>query len=160
AAPQMLNLESYQELAKPRDLAKIFQGADYTSWRSFRESEDARYVALTMPRVLARLPYRPCGQPVEGLDFAQLAAGHSPGNLLWMSAAWACAVRVTAAFAGYGWPARTCGLLGGGKVEGLPLRTVPADDGGAALFPAEVALADRREPELSDLGFLPLLHDE
>jgi type VI secretion system protein ImpC len=158
-APQMLNLESFQELAKPRDLAKIFMGAEYTSWRSFRESEDARYVALTMPRVLARLPYGEKTKKVEEFNFEEKVDGQEHNRYLWMNAAWAYSVRITDAVAKFGWMARSRGVEGGGKVEGLPIHTFPTDDGEmAAKCPTEIAIADRREYELSNLGFLPLLH--
>jgi type VI secretion system protein ImpC len=159
ASPQMFGLESFAGLAAQRDLSRHFRGTEHIPWRDFRESEESRYAGLTLPRVLARLPYGGRFQAVEGIDFDELAGGDSPDVYLWMSAAWAYAARVTAAFARHGWLARTRGVQGGGRVEGLPTHTAPTDDGDtAADCPTEVALNDRREFELSDNGFLPLLH--
>ena len=159
ADSKIFNMDSYTELANPRDLAKIFQGVEYASWRSFRESEDARYVALTMPRVLGRLPYGQDFKPVEEFDFEEFVDGKDHSKYLWMNASWAYAARITDSFAKYGWFAKIRGVEGGGVVEGLPVHTFPTDDGDVAMkCPTEIAISDRREFELSNLGFLPLLH--
>ncbi len=159
ADPKLFNMDSFTELADPRDLAKIFQGAEFTSWRSFRESEDSRYVALTLPRVLGRLPYGEAFKPVEEFKFEESVHGTDHNNYLWTNACWSYAVRVTDAFAKYGWLANTRGVEGGGVVSNLPVHTFPTDEGTvAAKCPTEIAISDRREFELSNLGFLPLLH--
>jgi type VI secretion system protein ImpC len=152
-------MESYTELANPRDLAKIFGGVEYASWRSFRESEDSRFVALTLPRTLGRLPYGENFKRVEEFNFEEFVDGKDHSKYLWMNASWAYAARITDAYAKYGWFARTRGVEGGGVVEGLPVHTFPTDDGDVAMkCPTEIAISDRREFELSNLGFLPLLH--
>jgi len=159
ADPNLFNMDSFTELSGPRDLAKIFQGVEYASWRSFRESEDSRYVALTLPNVLGRLPYGQEFKKVEAFDFEEQVDGSRHQQYLWMNAAWAYATRVTDAFAKHGWFAQTRGVEGGGKVEGLPVHTFPTDDGDVAMkCPTELAITDRREFELSNLGFLPLVH--
>jgi type VI secretion system protein ImpC len=159
ASPKLFNLNSYTELATPRDLAKIFMGEEFIPWRSFRDSEDSRYVALCLPRVLARLPYGPEFKKVDEFNFEEQVDGKDHNNYCWMNAAWAYAARTTDAYAKDGWFARTRGVEGGGKVEGLPIHTFPTDEGDvAAKCPTEIAISDRREFELSNLGFLPLLH--
>jgi type VI secretion system protein ImpC len=161
ASPTMFNMESYTDLSKPRDLTKIFDTVEYAAWKSFRESEDSRYVALTLPRVLARLPYGKKFKTVEAFNFEEDVDGQVHDKYLWMNAAWAYGARVTDAFAKDGWFARTRGVEGGGKVEGLPVHTFPTDDGDVAMkCPSEIAISDRREFELSNLGFLPLLHNK
>jgi type VI secretion system protein ImpC len=161
AAPKLFNFDRFTELTAPRDLAKIFGSVEYASWKSFRESEDSRYVALTLPQVLARLPYGENFKRVDAFNFEEFVDGKDHDKYLWMSAAWAYAARITDAFAKYGWMARTRGVLGGGKVEGLPVHTFPTDDGDVAMkCPTEIAISDRREFELSNLGFLPLLHSK
>ena len=161
AAPKLFNFDSYTELANPRDLAKIFEAVEYAPWRSFRESEDSRYVALAMPRVLARLPYGQDFKRVTEFNFEEEVDGKEHNNYTWMGAAWAYAARITDAVAQWGWMARTRGVEGGGKVEGLPVHTFPTDDGDVAMkCPTEIAISDRREFELSNLGFLPLLHSK
>lgn len=158
-APGMFNMDSYSELSGPRDLAKIFQSVDYAAWKSFRESEDSRYVALAMPRVLARLPYGEKFKRIDEFNYEENVDGTDHNKYQWMSAAWAYASRITDAQAKYGWMARTRGVEGGGKVEGLPVHTFPTDEGGVAMkCPTEIAITDRREFELSNLGFLPLVH--
>lgn len=159
ASPKLFNMESYTELANPRDLAKIFGGVEYASWRSFRESEDSRFVALTLPRTLGRLPYGENFKRVEEFNFEEFVDGKDHSKYLWMNASWAYAARITDAYAKYGWFARTRGVEGGGVVEGLPVHTFPTDDGDVAMkCPTEIAISDRREFELSNLGFMPLLH--
>jgi len=131
----------------------------YAPWKSFRESDESRYVALTLPRVQARLPYGEKFHHVAEFDFDEFVDGESHEKYLWMSAAWAYAVRVTDAFARYGWMARTRGVHGGGKVEGLPVYGLPTDHGDIAMkCLTEIAMSDRRDFELSNIGFLPLLY--
>lgn len=159
ADPKLLSMESYTELAGPRDLAKIFQSVQYATWKSFRESEDSRYVALTLPRVLGRLPYGEEFQQIEEFSYEEFVDGKDHSKYLWTSAAWSYATRITDAFAKYGWFGKIRGVEGGGKVEGLPVHTFPTDDGDIAMkCPTEIAISDRREFELSNLGFLPLVH--
>jgi type VI secretion system protein ImpC len=161
AAPKMFGMDQFTELATPRDMAKIFDSVEYTSWKSFRESEDSRYVALAMPKVLARLPYGPDFKQVTEFNFEEFVDGKEHDKYSWMGAAWAYASRITDAYAQYGWMARTRGVEGGGKVEGLPVHTFPTDDGDVAMkCPTEIAITDRREFELSNLGFLPLVHSK
>jgi len=161
AAPKLFNFDSYKDLTAPRDLAKIFDSVEYASWKSFRESEDSRYAALTLPRVLGRLPYGSNFKRVDEFNFEETVDGKEHDAYLWMNAAWAYAARITDAYAKHGWMAATRGVEGGGKVEGLPVHTFPTDDGDVAMkCPTEIAISDRREFELSNLGFLPLLHSK
>jgi type VI secretion system protein ImpC len=160
AAPELLGIESFAELGKPRDLAKVFDTVEYAKWRSFRQSEDARYVGLTMPRFLGRLPYNPKdGITTEGFNFVEEVDGADHSKYLWVNTAFAFGARLTAAFESYGWCAAIRGVEGGGLVEDLPTHTFKTDEGEIALkCPTEVAITDRREKELSDLGFIPLVH--
>src|SRR5215475_229573 len=159
ASPLMFNLDSYTDLGLPRDLAKIFDTVEYAKWKSFRESEDSRYVGLTLPRVLTRLPYGPDTVPVEGFNFKEDVDGTDHSKYLWSNAAYTLGTRLTDAFAKYGWTVAIRGVEGGGLVEGLPTHTFATDDGDVALkCPTEIAITDRREKELSDLGFIPLVH--
>jgi type VI secretion system protein ImpC len=159
SSPLLFDMSSFTELAQPRDLAKIFESAELIKWRSFRESEDSRYVALAMPHVLLRLPYGPNTVPVEGVNFIEDVDGTDHSRYLWGNAAWALGARITDAFAKYGWMAAIRGVEGGGKVEGLPTHTFKTDEGDIALkCPTEIAITDRREKELSDLGFIALVH--
>jgi type VI secretion system protein ImpC len=161
AAPKLFNMDRFTELSQPRDLAKIFMGVEYASWKSFRESEDSRYVALTMPRTLARLPYGADFKRIDEFNYEEFVDGKDHDKYCWMNAAWAYGARITDAMAKYGWMARSRGVEGGGKVEGLPVHTFPTDDGEVAMkCPTEIAISDRREFELSNLGFLPLLHSK
>ncbi|WP_265942644.1 type VI secretion system contractile sheath large subunit [Dechloromonas sp. A34] len=160
AAPQLFGLDSYTELGKPRDLAKVFDTVEYAKWKSFRESEDSRYVGLALPRFLGRLPYNPIdGEVTEGFNFVEEVDGTNHDKYLWCSAAFAFAARLTTAFENYGWCAAIRGVEGGGLVEDLPTHTFRTDDGEVALkCPTEISITDRREKELSDLGFIPLVH--
>ena len=160
ASEGMFGLETFTDLGKPRDMAKIFDTVEYAKWKSFRESEDSRYVGLTLPRFLGRLPYNPKdGTTVEGFNFVEEVDAADHSKFLWCNTAYAMAARLTHAFEDYGWCAAIRGVEGGGLVEDLPTHTFRTDDGEVALkCPTEVAITDRREKELSDLGFIPLVH--
>lgn len=159
ASPKLFDLESFGDLSNPRDLAKIFESSELIKWRSFRESEDSRYVSLTMPHVLLRLPYGPGTVPVEDFQFVEDTDGRDPKKYLWGNAAYMLAQRITNAFALHKWTAAIRGVEGGGIVQGLPAHTFRTDEGDIALkCPTEVAITDRREKELSDLGFIALCH--
>jgi type VI secretion system protein ImpC len=159
AAPQMFGLETFTDIGKPRDLAKVFDNVQYAKWKSFRESEDSRYVGLTMPHTLMRLPYGKETVPVEAFNFEEDVDGRDHKKYLWGNAAYSLGTRLTESFSKYGWLATIRGVEGGGLVQGLPVHTFETDDGEVAMkCPVEVAIGDRREKELSDLGFIPLLH--
>jgi len=159
AAPSTMQMDSWRELTNPRDLTKIFTTPEYAAWRSLRESEDARYIGLTMPRFLARLPYGAKTDPVEEFDFEEDTEGADSGRYTWANSAYAMAVNVNRAFKQYGWCSRIRGVESGGSVEGLPVHTFPSDDGGVDMkCPTEIAISDRREAELAKNGFMPLIH--
>jgi type VI secretion system protein ImpC len=159
ASPEMFNMDSFTEINSPRDLAKVLDTTEYAKWKSFRQSEDARYVALALPRVLMRLPFGKATVPVEGFQFEEGVDGTDHSKYLWGNAAWALGARVTQAFAQYGWCASIRGVEGGGLVEGLPVHNFRTDSGDVAMkCPTEVAIPDRRDNELSNLGFAPLVH--
>jgi type VI secretion system protein ImpC len=158
-APGVLQMESWGELANPRDLTKIFQTPEYAAWQSLRESEDSRYLGLTMPRFLARLPYGEKTEPVEEFHFEEDTEGADSSKFCWSNAAYAMGTNITRAFKMYGWTTRIRGIESGGAVEGLPAFTFPTDDGGVAMkCPTEIAISDRREAELAKNGFMPLIH--
>ena len=166
AGPGMFGMEEWTEMSKPRDLAKIFESQDYAKWRSFRDSEDARFVNLVMPRTLARLPYGAATKPIDEFNYEEApydeAGAAKPMNhndYCWMNAAYAMGTRLTNAFAQYGFCTAIRGAEGGGKVENLPTHVFTSDDGDMdTKCPTEIAVTDRREAELSNLGFLPLCH--
>jgi len=159
ADPQFFNMDSYTSLDAPRDLGKVFDTTEYAKWKSFRASEDARYVGLALPRVLARLPYGKNTVPVEGFAYEENVDGTDHSKYTWMNAAWALGARLTQAFSMYGWCASIRGVEGGGLVQGLPVHNFYTDEGDIAMkCPTEVPITDRREKELADLGFIPLVH--
>ena len=159
ASPRLFDMDSFTELGIPRDMAKIFESAELIKWRSFRDSEDSRYVALVLPHILLRLPYGPDTVPVEGCNFKEDVDGRDHRKYLWGNPAWALAQRITNAFALYKWCGAIRGVEGGGLVEGLPTHTFKTDEGDIALkCPTEIAITDRREKELDSLGFIALVH--
>src|SRR5246127_401962 len=133
AAPEMMNLDSYTAIDAPRDMAKVFDSSEYAKWKSFRASEDSRYVGLCLPHVLMRLPYGKNGASVEAFNYEEGVDGSDHSKYLWGNAAWALGARLTAAFANYGWCAAIRGVEGGGLVEGLPTHTFATDEGDVAL---------------------------
>lgn len=156
---EMFNLENFTQLDSPRDLAKIFDSTEYAKWKAFRGADDARYVALTAPRMLLRDPYGKATVPVEAFDYEEGVDGRDHAKYLWGNAAWALAARVTTAFAKYGWCATIRGVESGGLVEGLPVHNFRTEAGDITMkCPTEVPITDRREKEMADLGFAPLVH--
>jgi type VI secretion system protein ImpC len=159
AAPALMGMDSWQELANPRDLAKISAAPDYAAYRSLRESDDAKYVGLAMPRFLARLPYGAKTNPVEEFDFEEETSGGDHSRYSWANSAYAMAVNINRSFKLYGWCSSIRGVESGGAVEGLPVHTFPSDDGGVDMkCPTEIAISDRREAELANSGLMPLIH--
>jgi len=158
-SPRTMQFDSWGELSNPRDLTKIFQTPEYAAWKSLRESEDSRYLGLTMPRFLARQPYGAATDPVEDFDFEEDTDGADSSKYAWANSAYAMATNINRSFKMYGWCSRIRGIESGGAVEGLPTHTFPTDDGGIAMkCPTEIAISDRREAELAKNGFMPLIH--
>ncbi|HZU28626.1 MAG TPA: type VI secretion system contractile sheath large subunit [Bryobacteraceae bacterium] len=159
ASPDMFNLESFTSLDAPRDMSKVFDTTEYAKWKSFRQTEDSRYVGLTCPRILMRLPYGKDTVPVDDFCYEEDVDGTDHSKYLWANSSWALGARLTNAFAQYGWCACIRGVESGGLVEGLPVHTFRTGEGDTALkCPTEVPITDRREKELADQGFIPLVH--
>jgi type VI secretion system protein ImpC len=155
----LMGMDTWNELMNPRDLSKVLDTPDYAAWRSLRDSDDARYVGLCLPRVLARVPYGAKSEPVAEFAFEEETDGHKGEKYAWMNAAYAMAANINRAFKEYGWCARIRGVQSGGEVEDLPVHTFPTDDGGVDLkCPTEIAITDRREAELAKAGLIPLIH--
>jgi type VI secretion system protein ImpC len=161
ASPEFFNLESYASLDAPRDLSKVFDSTEYAKWKSFRQSEDSRYVGLTAPRMLLRLPYGKKTKQIDAFQYEEDVDGTDHNKYLWGNSAFALGTRLTNAFALYGWCAAIRGVEGGGLVEGLPIHNFYTDDGDLAMkCPTEVQITDRREKEMADQGFIPLVHSK
>ena len=159
AKPSLFQMDSWSELANPRDLTKIFQTPEYAAWRSLRESEDAKYVGLAMPRFLGRLPYGAKTEPVEEFAFEEETEGADSSKYGWVNAAYGMAVNINRSFKEYGWCSRIRGVESGGTLENLPSHTFPTDDGGVDMkCPTEIAISDLREAELAKNGMMPLIH--
>jgi type VI secretion system protein ImpC len=158
-SPSTLQMDSWGELANPRDLTKIFSTPDYAAWRSLRESDDSKYIGLAMPRFLSRLPYGSKTDPVDEFDFEEDTESANSSNYTWSNAAYAMATNINRSFKLYGWCSRIRGIESGGAVENLPVHSFPTDDGGVDMkCPTEIAISDRREAELAKSGFMPLVH--
>jgi type VI secretion system protein ImpC len=155
AGPEFFGLEDFNGLPKLKDLEQLFEGPKYIKWRSFRESEDARYVGLTLPRFLLRLPYDPETQPVKAFNYVENVAD-SHENYLWGNTAFAFGSRLTDSFAKYRWCTNVIGPRGGGAVEDLPVHLYEAMGEIQTKIPTEVLVSDRREYELAEQGFIPL----
>ncbi|WP_069299209.1 type VI secretion system contractile sheath large subunit [Neptunicoccus sediminis] len=159
AEPSLMQMDSWSELANPRDLTKIFSTPEYAAWRSLRESEDSQYLALAMPRFLGRHPYGEKTDPVDEFAFEEDTEGADSGHYSWVNAAYGMATNITRSFKHYGWCTRIRGIESGGAVENLPTHTFPSDDGGVDMkCPTEIAISDRRESELAKNGLMPLIH--
>lgn len=160
ASSEMFGFDSFTELNNVYALSGLFEGSEYAQWRSFRDSEDSRYVALTVPRMLLREPYGK-NNPVDAFDFEEDVTGKEHHKYLWGNAAWGLGSRVTSAFAQHGWCARIRGVMSGGKMEGLPVHTFQTDAGDVAMkCPTETVIPDDHEMELAKLGFAPLANEK
>jgi len=159
AAPEMMNLSEFGQLTGIRDMSKVFDSTEYAKWKSFRASDDSRYVALTLPHVLMREPWGKDTRQIEEFAYEEGVDGRDHSKYLWGNAAYALAARLTQSFAKFGWCASIRGVENGGLVEGLATHNFRTDDGDLALkCPTEVSITDRREKELADQGFVPLVH--
>jgi type VI secretion system protein ImpC len=159
ASPELLNLEGFGQLTGIRDISKVFDNTEYARWKSFRASEDSRYVALTMPHILMREPYGAATRPIEEFAYEEGVDGSDHSKYLWGNAAYALGARLTSSFAKFGWCAAIRGVENGGLVEGLPVHNFRTDEGDVTLkCPTEVSVTDRREKELADQGLVPLVH--
>ena len=159
ASPELFGWDEYSQMTEVRDVSKIFDRMEYVKWRAFRESEDSRYVGLTLPRVLGRDPYGAATRPIETFNFEEDVTGKDHSKYLWSNAAYALGTRLTEAFSMHGWCVAIRGVEGGGLVDGLPTHTFETDEGEVAMkCPTEVAITDRREKEFADNGFIPLVH--
>ncbi|MFM0339033.1 type VI secretion system contractile sheath large subunit [Paraburkholderia fungorum] len=161
AAPSLFDLKSYTELGVARDLSKTFESAELAAWRSFRESEDSRYVSLVLPSYAARLPYGAKTNPVESFNFEEDVDGTDHSKYLWANSAYQLGLRITDAYAKYSWATAIRGVEGGGKVDGIAAHAYKTNEGDITLkCPTEVTITDRREKELSDLGFIALVNSK
>jgi type VI secretion system protein ImpC len=159
ADPNLLGMDSWRELMNPRDIGKLMDTPDYAAWKGLRDGVDSRYLALCMPRVLARLPYGAKSEPVHEFAFEEDTDGHDGAKYGWMNAAYAMAANINRAYKEYGWTVRIRGVQSGGEVINLPTYTFPTDDGGVDLkCPTEIAITDRREAELSKAGIISIVH--
>ncbi len=159
AAPEMINLTEYSQLTGIRDVGKVFDSTEYARWKGFRATDDSRYVALTLPHVLMREPYGKDTKQIDEFAFEEGVDGRDHTKYLWGNAAYSLAARLTNSFARYGWCAAIRGVEGGGLVESMATHNFRTDEGDVALkCPTEVSITDRREKELADQGFVPLVH--
>ncbi|MDC4227037.1 MAG: type VI secretion system contractile sheath large subunit [Candidatus Manganitrophus sp.] len=155
AGPQFFGQESFLGLPNLKDLKSIFEGPQYIKWNSFRESEDARYVGLTLPRFLLRLPYHPENNPVKAFTYTE-DVSKSHESYLWGNTAFAFATRITDSFAKYRWCPNVIGPTSGGAVEDLPVHTFESMGALETKIPTEVLISERREFELAEEGFIGL----
>ncbi len=159
ADPNLLGMDSWRELMNPRDIGKLMDTPVYAAWNGLRDQVDSRYLALCMPRVLARLPYGAKSEPVQEFALEEETDGHDGSKYAWMNAAYAMAANINRAYKEYGWTVRIRGVQSGGEVINLPTFTFPTDDGGVDLkCPTEISITDRREAELSKAGLISIIH--
>jgi len=156
ASPKFFGVDDIQKLVNLKDIAAIFEGPQYAKWKGFRESEDSRYIGLTMPRFLLRLPYDPDSNPIKAFEYhEQIEDDHS--RYLWGNTAFAFATRVADSFAKYRWCPNIIGPQSGGAVEDLNLHQFESMGAIETKIPTEVMISDRREYELAEAGFIPLV---
>ena len=156
-SPRIMNMETWKELENPCDYDRILNVPEYAQWHRLRDDPDSRYVALTLPRVLARIPYGCRAQSVSGMDFEEEIGAGGGRDFCWMNAAYVMARNVIRAYETYGWCVRIRNTEGGGYADlTSPPGTVVMDDESPVFMPLETAITDQREQELSHNGFLVL----
>jgi type VI secretion system protein ImpC len=160
ASPALMQIRRWQDISMPRDISSLFSAPEYARWRLLRESEDSRYLTLTLPRFLARVPYGEKTDPVEDFAFEEEASGTDPSGFVWLNSAYALGANIARAFTLYGWMARIRGTESGGVVEYLPTQQFPAEDGSIGASPTEISISDRWEAELTRSGLTPLLYSK
>ena len=154
-SPAFFGYNDFSALPNLKDIKSILEGPQYIKWQSFRETEDARYVGLTLPRFLLRLPYDPDTAPVKSFNYRE-SVSDSHGSYAWGNTAFALASRITDSFAQYRWCANIIGPQGGGAVYDLPLHQFEAMGSIQTKIPTEVLVSERREFELAEEGFIAL----
>ena len=155
AGAEFLNLKSFQDLPNLKEVKDIFEGPRFAKWRGLRESEDARYLGLTMPRFLLRQPYDPLENPTRSFVYRETIAGDHD-NYLWGNTSYLLASRITESFAKYRWCPNIIGPQSGGAVDDLPVHLYESLGQLQAKIPTEVLVSDRKEFEMAEEGFIPL----
>ncbi len=154
--PKFFGKKTMEEVAAIQDIGNYFDRAEYTKWKSFRDTDDARYVGLTMPRVLGRLPYGKDTVPVRGFNYEEAVKGPDHSKYCWVNASFAFAANMARSFVNNGWCVQIRGPQAGGKVEDLPVHLYDLGTGVQPKIPTEVLIPETREFEFANLGFIPL----
>ncbi|MGY2364409.1 type VI secretion system contractile sheath large subunit [Pseudomonas azotoformans] len=154
--PAFFGKDSMEEVAAIKDIGNYFDRAEYIKWKAFRDSDDARYIGLTMPRVLGRLPYGPDTIPVRSFNYIESVKGPDHGKYLWTNASFAFAANMVKSFITNGWCVQIRGPQSGGAVTELPIHLYDLGTGNQVKIPSEVMIPETREFEFANLGFIPL----
>ncbi|WP_193014618.1 type VI secretion system contractile sheath large subunit [Proteus sp. FME41] len=154
--PAFFGKDSMEEVAAIKDISNYFDRAEYIKWKSFRDSDDARYIGLTMPRVLGRLPYGPETVPVRSFNYIEEVKGPDHEKYLWTNATFAFAANMVKSFINNGWCVQIRGPQAGGAVKDLPIHLYDLGTGSQVKIPSEVMIPETREFEFANLGFIPL----
>lgn len=156
AGPAFFLKDSMEEVAAIKDIGNYFDRAEYIKWKSFRETDDARYIGLVMPRVLGRLPYGPDTVPVRSFNYVEEVKGPDHNKYLWTNASFAFAANMVRSFINNGWCVQIRGPQAGGAVQDLPIHLYDLGTGNQVKIPSEVMIPETREFEFASLGFIPL----
>ncbi|WP_181186476.1 type VI secretion system contractile sheath large subunit [Cronobacter sakazakii] len=154
--PKFFLKDSMEEVAAIKDIGNYFDRAEYIKWKAFRDTDDARYIGLTLPRVLGRLPYGPDTVPVRSFNYVEEVKGPDHEKYLWTSASFAFAANMVKSFINNGWCVQIRGPQAGGAVQGLPIHLYDLGTGNQVKIPSEVMIPETREFEFANLGFIPL----
>lgn len=154
--PKFFLKNSMEEVAAIKDIGNYFDRAEYIKWKSFRDTDDSRYVGLVMPRVLGRLPYGPDTVPVRSFNYVEEVKGPDHEKYLWTNASFAFAANMVKSFVNNGWCVQIRGPQAGGAVADLPIHLYDLGTGNQVKIPSEVMIPETREFEFSNLGFIPL----
>ncbi|MDA5495306.1 type VI secretion system contractile sheath large subunit [Yersinia intermedia] len=154
--PEFFGKENMEDVAAIKDIGNYFDRAEYIKWKAFRDSDDSRYIGLTMPRVLGRLPYGPDTVPVRSFNYVEQVKGPDHDRYLWTNASFAFAANMVKSFIKNGWCVQIRGPQAGGAVTNLPIHLYDLGTGNQVKIPSEVMIPETREFEFANLGFIPL----
>jgi type VI secretion system protein ImpC len=154
--PKFFGKATMDEVTKIEDLHTYMERSEFLKWNAFRQTEDARYVGLLLPRMMLRLPYGPDTQPVKEFNYTENVKGPDHDKYLWGNATFAFSANMARSFVDNGWCVQIRGPESGGKVEDLPVHIYDVGKGKQMKIPTEILIPETREFEFAQEGFIPL----
>jgi len=157
-SPKFFGCETMAEVNQLRDIEGLLDTPKYSAWNALRDTEEAAYIGLTMPRFMVRAPYNDETNPAEGINFTEQVVGDDDADFVWGNASMLFARNLVKSFESSGWCQYIRGPKGGGLVEGLPSHAFNVRGEDELKAPVQISMPDFRELELANAGLIPLIH--